>query len=118
MTIEIKPWVKPHLRARLIEEAKAKQPKTAQGLTDINKVPMKPNDPLTMVLNAGDRVRVKKPQRVYEGPTWASGMDPIDGQIVTVIVGTNFQPTEPTWFKAVFGGSDWVFCTEWVVEKL
>jgi len=29
---EIKPWVKPHLRQRLIDEWKAAQPKTVDGL--------------------------------------------------------------------------------------
>lgn len=34
--MEEKSWMKPHLRNRLAEEQKARKPKTADGLTDIN----------------------------------------------------------------------------------
>jgi len=104
---DIKPWVKPHLRARLIDEAKAKEPKTAQGLT-----PITPAAPTVLDINAisaGDKVRVKKPADTTESPGWMAVMDHFDGAIIEVINVTtqSIQSMHGFWFSR-----------KWIVEKL
>jgi hypothetical protein len=117
--VEIKSWVKPHLRARLLEEAAAREPKETQGLTPTTVAPA-PATPAAavaagMTLVPGDRVRLKKPQDPHTGPGWNGFMDKYDGQVVTVTAGTGFFKIQPSWFEA---DGDWTYCTSWVVEKL
>jgi hypothetical protein len=131
MDIEIKPWVKPHLRARLMEEAAAREPKPTEGLTPAvgiappyNAQPATSKGCLTgaMTLITGDRVRIKKPAHTLDGPGWDEyGMDKYDGMVVTVLVGTGCDPRHPDDFQIAAGAGDaydWWMTTNWVTEKL
>jgi hypothetical protein len=111
MLPEIKSWVKPHLRARLIAEAaeKAEKPPT-QGLTPVAAITS---------VTVGDSVRLQKPANCSEGPRWTGHMDHLDGQLATVTEPMGYIHDEPDWFKATdVTGTSWVLMLSWVVEKI
>ena len=102
--MEIKPWVKPHLRARLIAEAKEKEPRTAQGLTPITPQVQTP----TIV--PGMRVIVQRPVK-NEATFWRDDMDAIIGKALLV----TRRPHGCTHiFEATDGSNGWMFHDSWV----
>lgn len=106
--MEIKPWVKPHLRARLIAEAKEKEPRVVQGLT-----PPVPQSPVQMsAIVPGMRVMVQRPVN-NEAPFWRDDMDAIAGK--ALLVTRRPHGWQPHIFEATDGSNGWMFHDSWVI---